>query len=119
MLRDLISQMMARTQVPLLKKKMPHKNPVMLKKRLQNNNWIDKLFWVQKCNKQLVSNNYKSFLIYDPLTVEIIQTLRHNSTPDTAQHLFKTLSDTSELIEKKIHVEDTKSKDEGGDLDDK
>ena len=44
-------------------------------------------------------------------TVEIIQTLRHNSTPETAQYLFKTLTETSETIEKKIQVEDTKSKD--------
>lgn len=43
--------------------------------------------------------------------MEIIQTLRNNSTPDTAQYLFKTLTETSELIEKKIQVEDTKSKD--------
>lgn len=43
--------------------------------------------------------------------MEIIQTLRHNSTPETAQYLFKTLTETSELIEKKILVEDTKSKD--------
>lgn len=43
--------------------------------------------------------------------MEIIQTLRHNSTPETAQYLFKTLTETSETIEKKIQVEDTKSKD--------
>lgn len=49
--------------------------------------------------------------------MEIIQTLRHNSTPETAQYLFKTLSETSELIEKKIQVEDTKSKD--GEQEDK
>ena len=31
--------------------------------------------------------------------MQIIQTLRNNTTPDTAEHLFKTLIETSECVE--------------------
>lgn len=45
--------------------------------------------------------------------MEIIQTLRNNTTPDAAQQLFKTLTETSEEIERSQEVPQ-----EEGDQDD-
>ena len=45
--------------------------------------------------------------------VEIIQTLRHNTSPDALDQLFKTLTETSEAIEGKSVKQDEPEEVEG------
>lgn len=45
--------------------------------------------------------------------MEIIQTLRHNTSPDALDQLFKTLTETSEAIEGKSVKQDEPEEVEG------